>query len=153
MIPGLEEANFLHLGSVHRNTFLNARTLLQSDLSSKKHPNLFFAGQITGVEGYTESASMGLYAASQILRRIHGLSKIDWQVETAIGALVNYIMTVPHPTPSNINFGLLPAPRYNVKKRLPRHEMKDLKKQFACQSAEKRFTEFLPGLLSPVAPC
>ena len=61
MIPGFENASFPHLGSVHRNTFLNARKLLNHDMSSKEFPRLYFAGQITGVEGYTESAAMGLY--------------------------------------------------------------------------------------------
>jgi methylenetetrahydrofolate--tRNA-(uracil-5-)-methyltransferase len=72
MIPGFAEASFIHLGSCHRNSFLNARKLLDWDLKSKKFPEVYFAGQITGVEGYTESASMGLFVALQLLRRIKG---------------------------------------------------------------------------------
>src|SRR5690606_9775912 len=94
MRPGLETASFIHRRSCHRNSFVNARKLLDFDLKSKKHPEIYFAGQITGVEGYTESASMGLYAAFQLLRRIRGEEALKFPVETAIGALVNYIMTV-----------------------------------------------------------
>ena len=64
---------------------------------------------MVGVEGYTESASMGLYVAYQIERRLRGESPYIWPVETGIGALIHYIMTVPKPVPSNINFGLLPT--------------------------------------------
>ena len=66
MIPGLEEASFIHLGSVHRNTFLNAKKTLEFDLSSKRFPRLHFAGQMTGVEGYTESAACGLCGISDL---------------------------------------------------------------------------------------
>jgi methylenetetrahydrofolate--tRNA-(uracil-5-)-methyltransferase len=109
MIPGLENAEFLHLGSVHRNTFINAYEMLNDDLSSVKNPNLYFAGQIAGVEGYTESASMGLYVAWQLTRKIQGKEVVTWPYETAIGALVRYIRTQKKPSPSNISFGLLPS--------------------------------------------
>jgi methylenetetrahydrofolate--tRNA-(uracil-5-)-methyltransferase len=109
MIPGFENASFLHLGSVHRNSYLNSRKVLNFDMSSLKYSNVFFAGQITGVEGYTESATMGLYVAVQIWRQCNKLQSIKFPVETCIGALVNYIMTNEKPTPSNINFGLLPT--------------------------------------------
>jgi methylenetetrahydrofolate--tRNA-(uracil-5-)-methyltransferase len=72
MIPGLEQASFIHLGSCHRNTFLNARKLLDATMTSLKYPSLSFAGQITGVEGYTESAAMGLYVAFQLNRKLKG---------------------------------------------------------------------------------
>ena len=93
MIPGFENAKFLHLGSVHRNTFIFSKNLLNNDFSSKEFPSLYFAGQITGVEGYTESASMGLYVAYQILQKIKGNSTVSFPIETAMGALVNYVMT------------------------------------------------------------
>lgn len=109
LIPGLEQADFLHLGSVHRNTFINANEMLNPDLSCQKDESLFFAGQIVGVEGYTESASMGLYVGWQIARKIKGKSQVVWPVDTAMGALVNYVLTQKRPSPSNINFGLLPA--------------------------------------------
>jgi methylenetetrahydrofolate--tRNA-(uracil-5-)-methyltransferase len=127
MIPGFENASFIHLGSVHRNSFLNSAKLLNFDLSSKKYQNLYFAGQISGVEGYTESASMGLYVASQLLNKFKGRSAVQWPVETAIGALVNYIMTAPKPVPSNINFGLLPTIKLNKEQRKSR-DRKRIKK-------------------------
>lgn len=142
MIPGLEEASFIHLGSVHRNSFLNAKELLNIDLSSKKIPELFFAGQITGVEGYTESASMGLYVAFQILRRYQNLDAISFPVETAMGALVNYIKTVPKPTPSNINFGLIPTVSLNKEQRKHKRR-KTLKKELASKRAQEVFQKFI----------
>lgn len=140
MIPGLEEASFIHLGSCHRNSFLNARKLLDADLKSKKHSELYFAGQITGVEGYTESASMGLYAALQIFRRIQGQAAITFPVETAMGALVNYIMTIEKPCPSNINFGLLPSIEFTREQK--RAGGKKLKKQLVAERAQAVFHEF-----------
>ena len=104
MIPGLENASFIHLGSVHRNSFLNARKLLNFDLSCKEFPRLFFAGQMTGVEGYTESASMGLYTGYQVLRKLNELESQNFPLESAIGGLINYLMTVPKPTPIQYKF-------------------------------------------------
>ncbi len=146
MIPGLEKASFLHFGSVHRNSFLSARKLLNADLSSKKYPHIFFAGQITGVEGYTESASSGLYAAIQILRRIKGLEFKTWPVDTAMGALNNYIMTVPTPTPSNINFGLLPSVQIDKATIKMYKSKKDAKKILAATRARESFQAFLKNL-------
>ena len=76
-------------------------------MSSREFPRLYFAGQITGVEGYTESASMGLYVATQIFQKICGKDALDYPVETGIGALVHYIHSAEKPRPTNINFGLL----------------------------------------------
>ena len=142
MIPGLEEASFLHLGSVHRNSFLNSRELLNDDLSSKKFPEISFAGQITGVEGYTESASMGLYVALQVLRKLNGKEVHKFPVETGIGALVNYVMTAPKPTPSNINFGLLPPVSLTKEQRRLRKERKRIKKKIASDRAINAFNNF-----------
>jgi len=141
MLPGFEEASFIHLGSVHRNSFLNARTLLNEDLSSKKFPEISFAGQISGVEGYTESASMGLYVGHQVLRKIKGLDPIKFPLETGMGALVNYIMTVPKPCPSNINFGLLPAVQIDYKK-TPRKLRKKVKKAAGAARAKESYDNF-----------
>lgn len=124
MIPGLENASFIHLGSCHRNSFLNSRQLLDFTMASKQYPEIHFAGQITGVEGYTESASMGLYVAHQVWRKLSGFSPLEWPKETAIGALVNYVMTVEKPTPSSINFGLLPSIELTKEQR----RMKDKKR-------------------------
>jgi methylenetetrahydrofolate--tRNA-(uracil-5-)-methyltransferase len=145
MIPGLENASFIHLGSCHRNSFLNARKLLNADLSSKKYPEVFFAGQITGVEGYTESASMGLYAAYQVLRRIKGQDAVTFPVETAMGALVNYIMTVEKPCPSNINFGLLPSVELTKEQR--KGDRKRIKKELVSKRAHEVFQNFYSGTM------
>lgn len=141
MIPGFEKASFIHLGSVHRNSFLNSAKLLNFDLSSKKFQNLYFAGQISGVEGYTESASIGLYVASQILNKFRGNEAVQWPVETAIGALVNYVMTAPKPVPSNINFGLLPTVTLNKEQRKSR-DRKKIKKELAANRAKDALNEF-----------
>ncbi len=142
MIPGFEQASFLHLGSVHRNSFINSRELLNFDLSSVKFPKISFAGQITGVEGYTESASMGLYVAHQVLRKLNNKEVKKFPVETAFGALVNYVMTVPKPTPSNINFGLLPSVTLTKEERRLRKERKKIKKRKAAQRAKVAFDDF-----------
>ena len=144
MIPGFQEASFVHLGSCHRNSFLNAKKLLDFDLKSKKFPELYFAGQITGVEGYTESASMGLYVAFQVLRRIKGLEPIKFPVETAMGALVNYIMTIEKPCPSNINFGLLPS--VELTKDQMKKDRKKIKKDLVARRAQDVFQSFYSKL-------
>ncbi|MCT4641448.1 MAG: methylenetetrahydrofolate--tRNA-(uracil(54)-C(5))-methyltransferase (FADH(2)-oxidizing) TrmFO [Bacteriovoracaceae bacterium] len=146
MIPGFENAEFIHLGSVHRNSFLNSRSLLNFDLSSKKYPYMFFAGQITGVEGYTESSSMGLYVAFQILRKINGKEPKKWPVETGIGALINYIMTVEKPSPSSINFGLLPQVPLTKEQRRKRAGRKKLKKELAAKRANEALDRFFDSL-------
>jgi methylenetetrahydrofolate--tRNA-(uracil-5-)-methyltransferase len=143
MIPGLEEASFLHLGSVHRNTFVNAKKLLNRDLSSKEFPNLYFAGQITGVEGYTESASFGLMVADQIWRKIEGQPPLNWPKETGIGALIHYVMTVPKPCPSNINFGLLPPVELTKEERRDRKNRKKVKKAKASLKAREAFDQMM----------
>ncbi len=144
MIPGFEEASFIHLGSCHRNSFLNARKLLDFDLKSKKYPEFYFAGQITGVEGYTESASMGLYVAIQLLRRIRGEAPFKFPVETAMGALVNYIMTIEKPCPSNINFGLLPSIEFTREQK--KAGGKKLKKELVARRAQEVFQSFQSSL-------
>lgn len=141
MIPGLGNASFIHLGSVHRNSFLNARKLLNFDMSSKEFPNIYFAGQITGVEGYTESASSGLYVAYQLERKINGLEAVQWPVETAIGALINYVMTVEKPCPSNINFGLMPSIPLNKEQRKTK-DRKKIRKQLVAEKAKEVFSHF-----------
>lgn len=142
MIPGFEEAQFIHLGSVHRNSFMNSRNLLNWDLSSKKYPNIYFAGQMTGVEGYTESASCGLYVAYNLLKKIQDKTFTRWPVETAIGALINYIMTCEKPVPSNINFGLIPPVKLNKEQRRNK-KRKRIKKELASQRAIEAFKTFM----------
>ncbi|EQC43701.1 methylenetetrahydrofolate--tRNA-(uracil(54)-C(5))-methyltransferase (FADH(2)-oxidizing) TrmFO [Bacteriovorax sp. Seq25_V] len=142
MIPGFEEASFLHLGSVHRNSFINSKKLLNNDLSSKKFPNIYFAGQISGVEGYTESASMGLYVASQLMKKLENKEVRPYPIETGMGALVNYIMTIDKPAPSNINFGLIPPVPLNKEQRRFRKGRKALKKELAAARAREVFDSF-----------
>lgn len=142
LIPGFENAEFIHLGSVHRNSFLNAKKLLDWNLSSNKYSNLYFAGQMTGVEGYTESAACGLYVAYNLLKKIKGEEFKVWPVETAMGALINYIMTVEKPAPSNINFGLIPPIKLNREQRKNRRR-KRLKKELASKRAQESFKVFL----------
>ncbi|MDP7321624.1 MAG: methylenetetrahydrofolate--tRNA-(uracil(54)-C(5))-methyltransferase (FADH(2)-oxidizing) TrmFO [Bacteriovoracaceae bacterium] len=142
MIPGFENAQFIHLGSVHRNSFLNAKKLLNWDLSAKEYPNLYFAGQMTGVEGYTESASCGLYVAFNLYKKIKDKEFQKWPVETAIGALINYIMTCDKPTPSNINFGLIPSVALTKEQRKNKNRKK-IKKELAANKAISSFKDFL----------
>jgi methylenetetrahydrofolate--tRNA-(uracil-5-)-methyltransferase len=119
MIPGLERAEFVRLGSVHRNTFIDSPRLLDESLELRPYRSLFFAGQITGVEGYMESAAMGILAGMNAFRRVRGMDPIIPPPTTAMGALVHYIthcQTVPF-QPMNINFGLLPPLRGKAKGR------------------------------------
>ncbi|MCE3011264.1 MAG: methylenetetrahydrofolate--tRNA-(uracil(54)-C(5))-methyltransferase (FADH(2)-oxidizing) TrmFO [Proteobacteria bacterium] len=111
MIPGLENAEFLKLGSIHRNLYVNSPSQLNKDLSSKKDPWLFFAGQITGVEGYFESTSIGLLVAKFLDQKIQNQSLSAPPRESALGSLLEAITDearAKHFQPTNINFGLFP---------------------------------------------
>jgi methylenetetrahydrofolate--tRNA-(uracil-5-)-methyltransferase len=108
MIPGLERAEFVRLGSVHRNTFIDSPRLLKESLQFRGRPNLFFAGQITGVEGYMESAAVGILAGINAFRQARGMETVFPPTTTAMGALIHYIthsQTIPF-QPMNINLGL-----------------------------------------------
>jgi methylenetetrahydrofolate--tRNA-(uracil-5-)-methyltransferase len=110
MIPGLEKAEFVRWGSVHRNTFVDSPRLLRESLQLKADPRLFLAGQVTGVEGYMESTAMGILAGVNALRYAKGLPVVVPPPTTALGALIRYITgteTLPF-QPMNINFGLFP---------------------------------------------
>jgi len=110
LIPGLSSAAFLRFGSVHRNSFLDARRHLHPWMESRRRPGLFFAGQITGVEGYVESIASGLVAAVSAARRACGRDPVPFPRESMIGALMERITTPgpARPEPMNANFGLLP---------------------------------------------
>jgi methylenetetrahydrofolate--tRNA-(uracil-5-)-methyltransferase len=111
MIPGLENASFARLGGIHRNTFLNSPTLLDTQMRLRARPNLRFAGQITGVEGYVESTAMGLLAGRMAAAEIKGGSLPPPPFTTAMGALVNHITGGAEAKtfqPMNVNFGLFP---------------------------------------------
>ncbi|MEL7609834.1 MAG: methylenetetrahydrofolate--tRNA-(uracil(54)-C(5))-methyltransferase (FADH(2)-oxidizing) TrmFO [Bacillota bacterium] len=109
MIPGLENAEFVRYGAMHRNTFLPSPGKLSFDYSLKSEPRLYFAGQITGVEGYVESASSGLLAAMSLSRKLSGLEPVDFPQTTAIGALAHYVSEYPGRDfqPMNVNFGIM----------------------------------------------
>jgi methylenetetrahydrofolate--tRNA-(uracil-5-)-methyltransferase len=110
MIPGLEKARFLRFGSLHRNTFIHSPTLLEKTLQVKNDPRIFFAGQITGVEGYVESTAMGLLAGINAAKMAKGDRLIIPPPTTAVGSLVHYITDprVREFQPMNVNFGLFP---------------------------------------------
>jgi methylenetetrahydrofolate--tRNA-(uracil-5-)-methyltransferase len=111
MIPGLEKAEFVRWGSVHRNTFIDSPRLLRDSLQLRSRPSLFLAGQITGVEGYMESTAMGLLAGLNAHRFAKGMPVVTPPATTAMGALIHYITgteTLPF-QPMNINFGLFPS--------------------------------------------
>ena len=110
-IPGLEGARFARLGGIHRNTFLNSPTLLDAQLRLKSRPHIRFAGQITGVEGYVESAAMGLLAGRLAVAEMRGATLPEVPRETATGALVHHITGGAEAKtfqPMNVNFGLFP---------------------------------------------
>ena len=111
LIPGLEEARFARLGGLHRNTFLNSPTLLDGELRLKSAPHIRFAGQITGVEGYVESTTIGLLAGRFAAAQIQGRSTSPPPPTTAFGALLAHITVNAEASsfqPMNVNFGLMP---------------------------------------------
>jgi len=108
-IPGLENANFARLGGIHRNTFINSPTMLDQEMRLKSQPNIRFAGQITGVEGYVESAAMGLLAGRFAAAEILGIQLAPLPQDSAMGALIHHITGGAEAKsfqPMNVNFGL-----------------------------------------------
>ena len=124
MIPGLENAEFLRYGSVHRNTFINSPEVLRPTLQMKSDESIYFAGQIVGVEGYTESSAMGVVAGLNAGRALLDRGPIDVPPESAIGSLLGYITdeSLKQFQPMNINFGLFPP----IKKRMQKAHKKKL---------------------------
>ena len=117
MIPALHDAEFLRYGVMHRNTFLNSPRLLDRYYRLKKEPRINFAGQMTGVEGYVESAASGFLAGVELARRLRGLPPADFPRETAVGALALYVSneSVTAFQPMNINFGIMPPLDHRVR--------------------------------------
>jgi methylenetetrahydrofolate--tRNA-(uracil-5-)-methyltransferase len=117
MIPGLENAEFVRYGVMHRNTFLNAPRVLAGDCSLRGQPRIFFAGQITGVEGYVESAASGLMAGINAWRRVLSLPALVFPECTALGGLARHLAGAPARDfqPMNVNYGLLPPLEERVK--------------------------------------
>ena len=124
LIPGLENAEIVRYGVMHRNTFINSPKLLEATYRFKGRDDLFFAGQMTGVEGYVESAASGLVAGINAARLVLGKELVQFPAETAIGSMANYITTTSakHFQPMNANFGLFPRLEVKVKRKQERYE-------------------------------
>ena len=145
MIKGLENAEFLRFGSVHRNTYINGPAVLNKYFQAKDYPNLFFAGQITGLEGYVESISGGLIAGLQISAYINDKPFYEIPGETALGSLSKFICgqsglahaTTDDYTPSNFHFGMLPP----LKERIKDKRAKKTKQALSALEKADRFIE------------
>lgn len=143
-IPGLENANIVRYGVMHRNTFINSPQVLNATLNTRKRENLFFAGQITGVEGYTESIATGLLAGLNIARQLEGKELIKLPQETMLGALCNYISSseLKHFQPMNSNWAVVSPIE------LPKKERKN--KKLKNELLSKRSIEVLRGYLCSI---
>ncbi|WP_332690247.1 FADH(2)-oxidizing methylenetetrahydrofolate--tRNA-(uracil(54)-C(5))-methyltransferase TrmFO [Halalkalibacter lacteus] len=124
LIPGLENAEIVRYGVMHRNTFINSPNLLKSTYQYKERDNLFFAGQITGVEGYVESAAAGLVAGINAANYVQGKELITFPDTTVIGSMSSYITTANSKNfqPMNANFGLLPPLEERIRDKKERYE-------------------------------
>jgi methylenetetrahydrofolate--tRNA-(uracil-5-)-methyltransferase len=147
-LPGLGGAEFVRLGQIHRNTFLDAPRVLAPDLSARGRPHLFFAGQITGVEGYVESAACGLLAARSMLDRLAGRQFRPPPPATAMGALHRHLTGEAHPPgydyqPSNVVFALFPP-------LTGKHRGKAARKEAYAERARKELTPWIDT--APFAP-
>lgn len=140
LIPGLENANIVRYGVMHRNSFINSPLVLHNTYQSKKNPNIFFAGQLTGVEGYVESAASGLCAAINLERYINDKEMLPFPIDTMMGAMVNYITHTSSTNfqPMNANFGLLPELGF-------KHKKKD-RKMLYSERALKSMEDFIKKL-------
>ena len=125
LIPGLENADFVRYGVMHRNTFLASPLLLDHFYRLKSNANIFFAGQMTGVEGYVESASSGLAAGLNCARQVKGLELIDFGNQTAIGALAHYISSgdAKHFEPMNVNFGIIAPLEERIRNKQQKYQL------------------------------
>lgn len=123
LIPGLKNAEFVRYGVMHRNTFINSPILLNKDLSLIKNDKIFFAGQLSGVEGYMESAASGIIAGINAVRRFNGIDSLVLPNYTMIGALLNYITdsSVSNFQPMGANFGILPPLENKIKDKRERY--------------------------------
>ncbi|KRT87900.1 FADH(2)-oxidizing methylenetetrahydrofolate--tRNA-(uracil(54)-C(5))-methyltransferase TrmFO [Bacillus paralicheniformis] len=132
LIPGLEQAEIVRYGVMHRNTFINSPSLLKATYQFKKRDDLFFAGQMTGVEGYVESAASGLVAGINAARLIQGKEPVTFSNETAIGSMAHYITETNKKNfqPMNANFGLFKELGVKIKNKQERNE------QFASRALE-----------------
>lgn len=141
MIPGLENAEFVRFGVMHKNTYLNSPQLLDKHFNLRSNKRFYFAGQMTGVEGYVESAASGLMAGLAAARAVLGLPEVEFPEVTAHGALANYISnpTIENFQPININFGLIPPLTVRIRKKREKNA------QIAARALEA-LDGFLPAL-------
>lgn len=141
MIPGLENAEFVRFGVMHKNTYLNSPQLLDKHFNLRSNKRFYFAGQMTGVEGYVESAASGLMAGLAAARAVLELPKVEFPDVTAHGALANYISnpTIENFQPMNINFGLIPPLTVRIRKKREKNA------QIAARALEA-LDGFLPTL-------
>jgi len=141
LIPGLEKAEFARYGSIHRNTFINSPKLLLRTLQLRKNPKVLFAGQITGVEGYPESAATGIIAGINAVRLIEGKEPTYPPETTMLGALLKYITEADPKSfqPMNANFGLLPPPKRRIRGKKER-------RAYLAEKALRDMREWLKGL-------
>jgi len=145
LIPGLEDAEILQYGQIHRNTFINSPKILNETLTTKSNSRLFFAGQITGVEGYVESVATGWLAGLNAVRVLRGQRLLTAPPTSAIGALCRYVSNVETKNfqPVNITFGLLePLPEELRKK----HRNKRERHMVQVERALKDWDGFVQGL-------
>ena len=147
LIPGLENARFLRYGQIHRNTYINAPALLSDTLQMKAHPNVFFAGQICGVEGYVESIATGLMAGIHAAAMVRGLPVQPAPRATAFGSLTYYVTHAEAKNfqPANITFDLLPPLEKKIRDRKERH-------QAQCELALKQFDAWLERVCASFIP-
>jgi methylenetetrahydrofolate--tRNA-(uracil-5-)-methyltransferase len=138
LIPGLENAKFLRFGQIHRNTYIHAPSLLEPSLRMKRHPNIYFAGQICGVEGYTESIAAGQLAGWHLSAQVAGRELPPLPRETALGSLVHYISHFEGRNfqPANITFDLLPQLDDETRRRA---RDKRLRHKLVCERALSSF--------------
>lgn len=141
LIPGMEQAEFVRYGVMHRNTYINSPRLLKPTMQLKEHDNLLFAGQLTGVEGYVESAAAGLVAGINAARLYHGQTPVTFPQHTAHGALLHYITSAEGKNfqPMNITFGLLPPLEKRVRD-------KKMRNQQIAERSLASLTEFIKEL-------
>lgn len=146
LIPGLENARFLRFGQIHRNTYINAPTLLTQTLQMKEHPSVLFAGQICGVEGYVESIATGLMAGVNASALATGSGPVPPPRATAFGSLVHYITQADAKNfqPANITFDLLPPLETRIRDRKQRHQLQ-------CELALTAFAGWLDQISLPTA--
>jgi methylenetetrahydrofolate--tRNA-(uracil-5-)-methyltransferase len=145
LIPGLENAKFLRYGQIHRNTYINAPSLLHATLQMREHPRVFFAGQICGVEGYVESIATGLLAAMHAVALASGSELVAAPRASAFGSLTHYVTHADPKNfqPANITFDLLPPHERKVRDRKERHRLQ-------CELALKEFDLWLANAATPM---